>query len=31
MRIVAVDSFAGIRGGRGGYWEDYGYEWYAGI
>lgn len=31
MRIAAVESFAGIRGGRGGYWEDYGYEWYAGI
>jgi DMSO/TMAO reductase YedYZ molybdopterin-dependent catalytic subunit len=31
MRIELVDSFAGIRGGRGGYWEDQGYEWYAGI
>jgi len=31
MRIEAVDSLAGIRGGRGGYWEDLGYEWYAGI
>ena len=20
-----------IRGGRGGYWEDQGYEWYAGM
>lgn len=31
MRIEAVDSFAGIRRGRGGFWEDLGYEWYAGI
>ncbi len=31
MRIELVDSFADIRGGRGGYWEDQGYEWYAGI
>lgn len=31
-RIQAVDSLAGIHGGRGGYWEDAGdYEWYAGI
>jgi DMSO/TMAO reductase YedYZ molybdopterin-dependent catalytic subunit len=31
MRIEAVESFAGIAGGKGGYWEDRGYEWYAGI
>jgi len=31
MRIEAVASFAKIEGGRGGYWEDRGYEWYAGI
>jgi DMSO/TMAO reductase YedYZ molybdopterin-dependent catalytic subunit len=31
MRIAAVESFAPIRGGRGGFWEDRGYEWYAGI
>jgi DMSO/TMAO reductase YedYZ molybdopterin-dependent catalytic subunit len=31
MRIELVDSFAKIRGGRGGYWEDLGYEWFAGI
>jgi DMSO/TMAO reductase YedYZ molybdopterin-dependent catalytic subunit len=31
MRIEAVDDIAGIRGGRGGFWEDLGYEWYAGI
>jgi DMSO/TMAO reductase YedYZ molybdopterin-dependent catalytic subunit len=29
--IELVESFAAIRGGRGGYWEDQGYEWYAGI
>jgi len=31
MRIELADSLAGIGGGRGGYWEDQGYEWYAGI
>ncbi len=31
MRIEIVDSFARIGRGRGGYWEDRGYEWYAGI
>ena len=31
MRIEAAKSFAGIRGGKGGYWEDRGYEWFAGI
>ena len=31
MRIELVDSFAKIRNGKGGYWEDQGYEWYAGI
>ena len=31
-RIEAVESLAGIHGGRGGFWEDSGdYEWYAGI
>lgn len=30
-RIEAVESFAHIQGGKGGYWEDRGYEWYAGI
>ncbi len=29
--IELVDSYASIRGGNGGYWEDEGYEWYAGI
>jgi DMSO/TMAO reductase YedYZ molybdopterin-dependent catalytic subunit len=31
MRIELVESLAGIGGGKGGYWEDQGYEWYAGI
>jgi DMSO/TMAO reductase YedYZ molybdopterin-dependent catalytic subunit len=31
MRIELVKSFAHIAGGQGGYWEDEGYEWYAGI
>jgi DMSO/TMAO reductase YedYZ molybdopterin-dependent catalytic subunit len=31
MRIELVESFAGIGDGKGGYWEDQGYEWYAGI
>ncbi len=31
MRIELVKSFAAIGGGKGGYWEDQGYEWYAGI
>ena len=29
--IAVVDSFAGIAGGKGGYWEDQGYQWWAGI
>jgi DMSO/TMAO reductase YedYZ molybdopterin-dependent catalytic subunit len=31
MRIELVESFAHIGEGRGGYWEDQGYQWYAGI
>ncbi len=31
MEIKVVDSFAQLWGGRGGYWEDRGYEWYGGI
>jgi DMSO/TMAO reductase YedYZ molybdopterin-dependent catalytic subunit len=31
MRIELVESFAHIAGGKGGYWEDEGYQWYAGI
>jgi DMSO/TMAO reductase YedYZ molybdopterin-dependent catalytic subunit len=30
-RLELVESFAQIRGGKGGYWEDQGYQWYAGI
>ncbi|SFS30671.1 molybdopterin-dependent oxidoreductase [Brevundimonas viscosa] len=30
-RIEAVASFSHIGRGKGGYWEDRGYEWYAGI
>jgi DMSO/TMAO reductase YedYZ molybdopterin-dependent catalytic subunit len=30
-RISFVDSFAKIGQGQGGYWEDNGYQWYAGI
>ena len=31
MRIELVESLAEIEGGKGGYWEDQGYEWWAGI
>jgi DMSO/TMAO reductase YedYZ molybdopterin-dependent catalytic subunit len=31
MRIELVASFAHIEGGKGGYWEDQGYQWFAGI
>ena len=31
QRIALTDTLAGINGGKGGYWEDRGYEWYAGI
>ncbi len=30
-RIEAVESFAHLGAGKGGYWEDRGYEWFAGI
>jgi DMSO/TMAO reductase YedYZ molybdopterin-dependent catalytic subunit len=30
-RIELVDSYSYVNGGRGGYWEDQGYSWYAGI
>jgi DMSO/TMAO reductase YedYZ molybdopterin-dependent catalytic subunit len=30
-RIEVTDRIDHIRGGRGGYWEDQGYDWYAGI
>ncbi|HEV2542593.1 MAG TPA: molybdopterin-dependent oxidoreductase [Methylobacterium sp.] len=31
MRIEVTESLKGIGDGGGGYWEDRGYEWYAGI
>jgi len=31
MQIHLVDRLDDIAGGKGGYWEDRGYEWYAGI
>jgi DMSO/TMAO reductase YedYZ molybdopterin-dependent catalytic subunit len=31
MRIKLVADFTGIGDGKGGYWEDQGYEWWAGI
>ena len=30
-KIELVNSFANIGDGRGGYWEDRGYDWYGGI
>ncbi len=31
MQIELVERLDDIGGGKGGYWEDQGYEWYAGI
>jgi DMSO/TMAO reductase YedYZ molybdopterin-dependent catalytic subunit len=31
MRIDLVATFSDIAGGKGGYWEDQGYQWFAGI
>lgn len=31
MRLELVSSFAQLGRGKGGFWEDRGYEWYAGI
>jgi DMSO/TMAO reductase YedYZ molybdopterin-dependent catalytic subunit len=31
MRVELVQSLSSLHGGQGGYWEDRGYEWYAGI
>jgi DMSO/TMAO reductase YedYZ molybdopterin-dependent catalytic subunit len=31
MRIEAVEGFGHLGDGKGGYWEDRGYDWYAGI
>ena len=30
-RIELVADYSHLFGGKGGYWEDNGYEWYAGI
>jgi DMSO/TMAO reductase YedYZ molybdopterin-dependent catalytic subunit len=30
-KITLADSLANVFGGKGGYWEDQGYEWFAGI
>jgi DMSO/TMAO reductase YedYZ molybdopterin-dependent catalytic subunit len=30
-KIELVESFAKFAGGKGGYWEDQGYQWFAGI
>jgi DMSO/TMAO reductase YedYZ molybdopterin-dependent catalytic subunit len=31
MRLEITDRLDAIGGGKGGFWEDRGYEWYAGI
>jgi DMSO/TMAO reductase YedYZ molybdopterin-dependent catalytic subunit len=31
QRIEFLATFKGLGQGKGGYWEDRGYEWYAGI
>ena len=31
MRLEAVNDLKGLGRGKGGFWEDRGYEWYAGI
>ncbi|NYT70879.1 molybdopterin-dependent oxidoreductase [Halomonas sp. QX-2] len=31
MRVELVESFKQLHGGKGGYWEDRGYDWWAGI
>jgi DMSO/TMAO reductase YedYZ molybdopterin-dependent catalytic subunit len=31
MAIALVDRFDNVAGGKGGYWEDNGYQWFAGI
>ena len=30
-RIEVADAYSQLNGGKGGFWEDRGYEWYAGI
>jgi DMSO/TMAO reductase YedYZ molybdopterin-dependent catalytic subunit len=31
MRIEVADAYTHLAGGQGGFWEDRGYQWYAGI
>ena len=31
MRVELVENFDDIGDGKGGYWEDHGYQWYAGV
>ncbi len=31
QRVQITDALGGVGGGKGGYWEDRGYDWYAGI
>ena len=31
QRVALTNTLSGINGGKGGYWEDRGYEWYAGL
>jgi DMSO/TMAO reductase YedYZ molybdopterin-dependent catalytic subunit len=31
MRLELVENYDSMGGGKGGYWEDLGYDWYAGI
>jgi hypothetical protein len=31
MRIEVAERLDHVGGGKGGFWEDRGYEWYAGI
>ena len=31
MRVEVADAFSHLAGGHGGFWDDRGYEWYAGI
>jgi DMSO/TMAO reductase YedYZ molybdopterin-dependent catalytic subunit len=31
QRIELVDHLGPIGNGKGGYWEDLGYDWYAGV
>ncbi len=31
QRIALTNTLKGVNGGKGGYWEDRGYEWYAGM